>query len=189
MPKNRDKRGGIFKNTAFECALAKTKADVVAKFKENPHYLVKAMYKLSGYQFYNVSEFSLQELCNDADHIADNFKAYIQGFSDNIKDILNNLDIETHIDKMSKGGCLFNTVKAFSELDLSFESFDSIKMGYIFENLIGRFFQFLLVVRLLVKARFAVGCYKKGNIIYDKETKDTELVIKTGAEIPFTRYF
>lgn len=125
----------------FECALAKTKADVVAKFKENPHYPVKAMYKLSGYQFYNVSEFTLQELCNDADHIADNFKAYIQGFSDNIKDILNNLDIETHIDKMSKDGCLFNTVKAFSELDLSVETFDSIKMGYIFENLIGRFFQ------------------------------------------------
>ena len=71
----------------------------------------------------------------------ENFKAYIQGFSDNIKDILNNLDMETHIKKMDEGGCLFNTVKAFSELDLSVESFDSIKMGYIFENLIGRFFQ------------------------------------------------
>ena len=32
-------------------------------------------------------------------------------------------------------------VKAFSELDLSIEKFDSIKMGYIFENLIGRFYQ------------------------------------------------
>lgn len=42
---------------------------------------------------------------------------------------------------MDKGFCLFNIVKAFSELDLSVESFDSIKMGYIFENLIGRFFQ------------------------------------------------
>ena len=125
----------------FECALAKTKAAVVAKYNENPNYPAKAMYRLSGYQFYNVSEFTLQELCNDADHIAENFKAYIQGFSDNIKDILNNLDMETHIKKMDEGGCLFNTVKAFSELDLSVESFDSIKMGYIFENLIGRFFQ------------------------------------------------
>lgn len=49
--------------------------------------------------------------------------------------------MEAHIKKMDEGGCLFNTVKAFSELDLSVESFDSIKMGYIFENLIGRFFQ------------------------------------------------
>lgn len=125
----------------FECALAKTKADVVAKYKENPNYPAKGMYKISGYRFYNVSEFTLQELCNDADHIAENFKAYIQGFSDQIKDILNNLDMEAHIKKMDEGGCLFNTVKAFSELDLSVENFDSIKMGYIFENLIGRFFQ------------------------------------------------
>lgn len=125
----------------FECALAKTKADVVAKYKENPNYPAKGMYKISGYRFYNVSEFTLEELCNDADHIAENFKAYIQGFSDHIKDILNNLDMEAHIKKMDEGGCLFNTVKAFSELDLSVENFDSIKMGYIFENLIGRFFQ------------------------------------------------
>lgn len=125
----------------FECALAKTKDAVVAKYKESPNYPAKAMYRISGYSFYNTSEFTLQELCNDADHIAENFKAYIQGFSTNIQDILNNLDIDTHIKKMDEGGCLFNTIKAFSELDLSIETFDSIKMGYIFENLIGRFFQ------------------------------------------------
>lgn len=140
-----DKYGGVIIPMTiirrFECALAKTKVAVVAKYNENPNYPAKAMYRPSGYQFYNVSEFTLQELCNDADHIAENFKVYIQGFSDNIKDILNNLDMETHIKKMDEGGCLFNTVKAFSELDLSVESFDSIKMGYIFENLIGRFFQ------------------------------------------------
>lgn len=125
----------------FECALAKTKDAVVAKYKANPNYPAKAMYKLSGYSFYNTSEFTLQELCNDADHIAENFKAYLQGFSANIQDILNNLEIDTHIKKMNSEGCLFNVVKAFSELDLSIETFDSIKMGYIFENLIGRFFQ------------------------------------------------
>ena len=62
----------------FECALAKTKADVVAKYKENPNYPAKGMYKISGYRFHNVSEFTLPELCNDADHIAENFKAYMQ---------------------------------------------------------------------------------------------------------------
>ena len=43
----------------FECALAKTKAAIVAKYDENPNYPAKAMYRLSGYQFYNVSEFTL----------------------------------------------------------------------------------------------------------------------------------
>lgn len=125
----------------FECALEKTKAEVIAKYKEKPNYSPKAMYKISGYQFYNVSEYSLEELCNDADHMAANFKAYIEGFSDNVKEILHSLDIKDQIEKMDKGGCLLNTVKAFSELDLSIDIFDSIKMGYIFENLIGRFFQ------------------------------------------------
>lgn len=125
----------------FECALEKTKADVIAKYKEKPNYSPKAMYKISGYQFYNVSEYSLEELCNDADHMAANFLSYIQGFSDNVKEILHSLDIKDQIEKMDKGGCLLNTVKAFSELDLSIDTFDSIKMGYIFENLIGRFFQ------------------------------------------------
>lgn len=125
----------------FECALEKTKAEVIAKYKEKPNYSPKAMYKISGYQFYNVSEYSLEELCNDADHMAANFSSYIQGFSDNVKEILNSLDIEAQIKKMDEGGCLLTTIKAFSELDLSIDTFDSIKMGYIFENLIGRFFQ------------------------------------------------
>lgn len=125
----------------FECALEKTKADVIAKYKEKPNYSPKAMCKISKYQFYNVSEYSLEELCNDADHMAANFLSYIQGFSDNVKEILNSLDIEAQIKKMDEGGCLLTTVKAFSELDLSIDTFDSIKMGYIFENLIGRFFQ------------------------------------------------
>ena len=125
----------------FECALEKTKDAVVAKFKANPDYPAIAMYDISGYQFYNTSEFSLRELLNDADHIEDNFKAYINGFSDNVKEILSSLKMEDQIKDMAKGGCLYNTVEAFSNLDLSIETFDSIKMGYIFENLIGRFFQ------------------------------------------------
>lgn len=125
----------------FECTLEKTKDAVVKQYKANPNSPHQQLEKISGYQFYNVSEFSLTELCNDADHIASNLKAYIEGFSKNVVDIFNELEFSSHIDKMAKGGCLYSTVKAFSELDLNPETYDSIKMGYIFENLIGRFFQ------------------------------------------------
>lgn len=125
----------------FECVLAPTKEEVLKTYENNKSYPVKAMYRISGKQFYNTSKFSLKELCNDPDHIASNFKAYIDGFSENVREILNQLNIDSHIDKMAKENCLFNVVKAFSELDLSEETFDSIKMGYIFENLIGRFYQ------------------------------------------------
>ena len=111
----------------FECALAKTKANVVAQYKANPNFPPKAYYKISGYQFYCTSEYDLAELCNDPDHIAANFKSYINGFSDNVCDLLSELDITKHIDKMEKDGCLYTVVKAFSELDLSIETFDSIR--------------------------------------------------------------
>ena len=69
----------------FECALAPTKQAVLAMHKEKPEYPAKAMYRVSGYPFYNTSGFDLAELVNDPDHLAANFKAYIEGFSANIQ--------------------------------------------------------------------------------------------------------
>lgn len=161
----------------FECALADKKPSVLAKAEDNPNYPAKALCKISGFPFYNISGYDLAELCNDADYIADNFKAYIKGFSSNVQDILTELEIYTHIDKMDKDGCLYSVVKAFSELDLSLETFDSIKMGYIFENLIGRFFQNVDagqfytgrdIIKLLVEILISEGCddiFDNGKVI------------------------
>ena len=151
----------------FECTLNDTKQAVLEKYRENPLYPYKAMCRISGFQFYNTSEFDLKELCNDADHIAANFRAYIAGFSNNVQDILNELEMQTHISKMDKDGCLYNVVKAFSELDLNPSTYDSIKMGYIFENLIGRFYQNVDagqfytgrdIIKLCVSLLIAEGC-------------------------------
>ena len=128
----------------LECALQDSKSKVVSLFKEDPNIPEKILTKASGFQFYNTSEFNLKELLNDPDHIEINFTSYINGFSRNVQQLLNSedsLNMSSHIKTMSKGGCLYTVVKAFSELDLSPETYDSIKMGYIFENLIGRFFQ------------------------------------------------
>lgn len=151
----------------FECALAKTKPEVVAQYKANPSFPPKALCRISGFPFYCTSEYDLAELCNDPDLIADNFKSYINGFSQNVREILDQLEITKHIDKMEKDGCIYTVVKAFSELDLSIESFDSIRMGYIFENLIGRFYQNVDagqfytgrdIIKLLVEILMAEGC-------------------------------
>ena len=151
----------------FECALEQTKPAVVAKFKQDPSYPAKAMQRISGYQFYNTSDYNLKELCNDPDHIAANFREYLNGFSANVQDIFHELNMDDHIKKMDKDGCLYSVVKAFSELDLSIETFDSIKMGYIFENLIGRFYQNVDagqfytgrdIIKLLVSLLLAEGC-------------------------------
>lgn len=161
----------------FECALAETKDKVRAKYEENPNHPPKALCRISKYQFYNTSGYDLAELCNESESIAENFKAYVRGFSANVQDILNELEIEKHIDKMDKDGCLYTVVKAFSELDLSSQTFDSIRMGYIFENLIGRFYQNVDagqfytgrdIIKLLVEILMAEGCddiFDNGKVI------------------------
>lgn len=151
----------------FECALEATKQKVIDAYKVNPNYPSKALCRISGFQFYNTSEYSLKELCNDSKHIAANFKNYISGFSSNVQEILSELEMPKHIDKMDKDGCLYSVVEAFSTLDLSIQTYDSIKMGYIFENLIGRFYQNVDagqfytgrdIIKLLVEILMAEGC-------------------------------
>ncbi len=155
----------------FECALEPTKAAVVAQFKANPNYPAKAMYRISGYQFYNTSEFSLAELVNDADHLAANFKAYLQSFSPNVQEIIvsaeKGLDFYKQIDKMDKNNRLLAVVKAFSELDLNPVTIDNVRMGYIFEELIRKFSENAEagdhytgrdIIRLMVNILLAEGC-------------------------------
>lgn len=155
----------------FECALEPTKDKVVAQFKANPNYPVKAMYRISGFQFYNTSEFTLAELINDADHLAENFKAYLQSFSPNVQEIIvsaeKGLDFYKQIDKMDKNNRLLSVVKAFSELDLNPQTIDNVKMGYIFEDLIRRFSENAEagdhytgrdIIKLMVNILLAEGC-------------------------------
>jgi type I restriction enzyme M protein len=61
----------------FECALKQTKDAVVKQYEANPNYPAKAMYKISGFKFYNTSKYTLAELINDPDNLASNFKSYI----------------------------------------------------------------------------------------------------------------
>ena len=91
------------------------------------------MCRVSGYQFFNTSEYTLAELVNDPDHLAANFRNYIEGFSANVQDIIKSLDFDKQIDKMDKNNRLLSVVKAFSELDLDPKTIDNVKMGYIFE--------------------------------------------------------
>ena len=151
----------------FECALDCTKQAVVKKHKENPAYPAKAMFRVSGYQFFNASEYTLAELVNDPDHLAANFRNYIEGFSANVQDIIKSLDFDKQIDKMDKNNRLLSVVKAFSELDLDPKTIDNVKMGYIFEDLIRRFSENAEagdhytgrdIIKLMVNILLAEGC-------------------------------
>ena len=155
----------------FECALEPTKQAVVDEYKKDPTFPTKAMYRVSGFQFYNTSEYTLAELINDPDHLAANFKSYIQGFSSNVQEILlskeKGLNFGEEIDKMDKNNRLLSVVKAFSELDLNPHTIDNVKMGYIFEELIRKFSENAEagdhytgrdIIKLMVNILLAEGC-------------------------------
>ena len=95
----------------FECALADTKDAVVARYKANPTQPAAILETVSGYPFYNTSDYTLARLLNDSDSIADNFKSYIDGFSANVQSIISNLDFKKQIDKMDKNNRLYGVVK------------------------------------------------------------------------------
>ncbi len=165
----------------FECALAPTKDKVVEQFKANPNFPAKAMYKVSGFQFYNTSEYTLEELCNDSEHLAPNFKSYLQGFSTNVQEILlskkNGLNFTEDIEKMDAHNRLLPVIKAFSELDLNPRTIDNVRMGYIFEELIrkfsenvnaGQFYTGRDIIKLMVNILMSEGCddiFDEGKVI------------------------
>ncbi|WP_297644726.1 class I SAM-dependent DNA methyltransferase [uncultured Treponema sp.] len=97
--------------------------------------------KASGYQFYNTSKFTFETLVADPLNIADNFEDYINGFSDNVKDILHRMKFEDQIKTMKEGRVLYQVISDFNsaKADMSPEKISAIDMGYIFENLVQRF--------------------------------------------------
>lgn len=151
----------------IESALEETKDEVISQFEKNPNYPEKAMYRISGYQFYNTSRFNLKKLVDDPEHIASNFKNYIQGFSANIQDIIKSLEFDKQIEKMDLNDRLYSVVKSFSEIDLSPDTIDNVKMGYVFEELIRKFSENAEagdhytgrdIVKLLVNIIMSEGC-------------------------------
>lgn len=90
-------------------------------------------------KFYNISAFDFEKLRTDPENIAQNLIKYIQGFSDNVKQIIEHFNFEVQIDRLNKAGLLFFMIEKFTEIDLHPDKVSNIQMGYIFEELIRRF--------------------------------------------------
>lgn len=97
--------------------------------------------KTSGYAFYNTSKFDFAKLQADAANIDSNFEDYLKGFSENVKDILENFKFDDQVKTMIKGDVLFATIDEFSKkkADMDPKKITSADMGYIFEELIRKF--------------------------------------------------
>ena len=151
----------------FECALDETKEKVIKLYEQDAKKPSQFYERESGYPFYNTSRFTLKTLLDDSDNIESNFNSYIDGFSENVKEILNHLDIKNQIKKMNKANRLYGVVKKFSEIDFNPKTIDNHKMGYIFEDIIRRYSENIdagdhytprEVIKLMVEILLAENC-------------------------------
>lgn len=131
----------------FDDALRPKKAAVVAMAEKLNQMKVEGeardgiLCNTSGYSFYNTSKFDFSKLVSDPDNIETNFEDYLQGFSGNIKDIIENFKFSDQVKTMEKGGVLFVVIQEFnsSKGDMAPDKITSTDMGYIFEELIRKF--------------------------------------------------
>ncbi len=127
----------------FNDVLAPTKEEVLKTYENVKEFEVKDIFlkKASGYNFYNTSNYDFQKLKDDSNNLETNFKAFLEGFSDNIKDIFLNFEFEREIEKLLKNDLLYSILEEFNK-DTAYMGIDkitTIDIGYIFEDLVRRF--------------------------------------------------
>lgn len=95
----------------------------------------------SGYDFYNVSPFTFEGLLSDAENIADNFRSYLNHFSNNVIDVIEKFEFDKEITKLSNNGILYNVIAEFcsKKANMGADEISAVDMGYIFEELVRKF--------------------------------------------------
>ena len=124
----------------FDCVLTPSKAKILEINKTLTLSNKTPVFKrLTGYDYYNISKFDFPSLLDDSNAIETNLRDYINGFSADVREILDNFEFSAIIDRLTKANLLFLIVSRFAELDLSGETVNNLSMGYMFEELIRRF--------------------------------------------------
>ena len=124
----------------FDCLLAPTKARVLtrhSKIKAKPETVVRSLLeKITGRPFYNLAKLDFPRLLDDPNQLAPNLNAYVNGYSKNVREVMENFAFDQQIVRMAEKNLLYEVVKKFAAVDLSPERVDNVQMGYVFEELI-----------------------------------------------------
>jgi type I restriction enzyme M protein len=127
----------------LDSVLDGTKSKVLKKLDEVKTMKVQnldpILNKAAGYNFHNKSKFDFDKLVADPNNIAANLRNYINGFSEDAREIIEQFEFDNQITKMDDNNLLFMVVKRFQEVDLHPNKISSMEMGYLFEELIRKF--------------------------------------------------
>jgi type I restriction enzyme M protein len=133
----------------LECVLlrwrAEKKDEIKAKQPKRPEKEIDALVKkleLNPQQcpFSNKTTWTLHKIYDeDQTLLEDNFRAYINGFSKNVDDIIEHFNYRATIGQMVKNNRLAPILNQYKELPLGPDQLSNLEMGYIYEELLRRF--------------------------------------------------
>lgn len=127
----------------FHDTLLPTREKALETYEQVKEFEVKDSFleTASGLNFYNISKYTFESLLADSEHIEDNFRAYLNGFSENVQDILAHFEFDKEITKLANNNILFYIIQEFNKKSsyLGADHITSVDMGYIFEDLIKTF--------------------------------------------------
>ena len=110
----------------------------------------------SGYVFYNTSPFTLQRIvetaANNRQQLEANFKLYLDGFSANVKEIVDKFNLRSQAQHMASKDVLYDVLEKFTSNSINLSPVETtdpdgrklppltnLGMGYVFEELIRKF--------------------------------------------------
>ena len=127
----------------FDCILADSNETVWQKYESVKNLPLRdvLLRKASGHSFYNTSRYTFEKLTDDPDNIESNFRAYLNGFSENVRNIIEKFKFDAHITTMANKGILYIVLKEFTteKADFHPSAISNLEMGYVFEENIRRF--------------------------------------------------
>ena len=126
----------------LDCVLEKDKKQAIEIYNslkdsiDNPEPAVLNKLKLN---FYNISNYDLEKLKSDPTNIKQNFENYIQGYSENVRDIIKNFNLQPLVDKLHENDKLYLLIDKYTTVDLHPNTVDNHQMGTIYEELLRKF--------------------------------------------------
>lgn len=160
----------------LDCVLDDKREAIMQELKDTPEnmrkFKLKALMKKNNLSFFNSSGLSLERLLGAPEQIGQSFETYLNGFTDNVKDILANfvhsdtdseiVDLTPIYSRLERGDKLFSVIQLFVQrADLHPDVVTNAMMGTVFEIVIrrskeasntkaGQFYTPREIVRLLV---------------------------------------
>jgi type I restriction enzyme M protein len=131
----------------LECVLTKWRGDKAAevlakrpKLSQNELAKLVKRLEISTAPFSNKTHWTLRKVYEE-DHtlLEENFRAYINGFSKNVDDIIEHFNYRATITQMVKNNRLAPILNQYKELELGPDKLSPLEIGYIYEELLRRF--------------------------------------------------